>query len=441
MLLVGLEVPGANIVYINATRAEAEAIMWSDSVDGLPAVAARLGIEHDLNKSSLTLTLENGSTLQLLGADRDGWNKIRGRKLDLLVADELQKADDAGLRVALDEIVPPALAARRGRFVGIGTPDQFKVGLWHDIVHGVQPGYSVHVWNASLNDRRPDIWEALLAWKARMRLRDDDPKWLREGLGIWATDDETFLHPIEQYGAVWDGQLPPSVLCTDGVTWVPRSRPMEVYGAIDFGLADATALVVGSISREEGVLREVYSGKRRRDDGKGDPYAVPLDQMTTAAIAEWIRQVERATGCDVWYGDYASATAINDLRLLYGINVQNAEKHDRTLWHGELESAFRAGEAFILGGSPLHDELKALVRDPGALLDREIRPPPGAEDHCYDAWRYLFRAVRTHHVRLPERPRTAEEERRQEMDDYKRRLRRRQEEIRRDPRAALRRAR
>jgi hypothetical protein len=180
--------PAANVIYLNQTFAEARRIMWADELDGVPAVLRSLGLvrgEHyRLNESRLEVSLSNGSTITLLGADRGGWEKLRGSKLDLLVVDEMQKAEDDGLRNAIDQVLPACLVARCGRFVGIGTPDEFCVGVFHDACTRVAyPQFAVHEWSAADNDRRPDIWAGLLAWKAEACLDDDDPRWLREGRG------------------------------------------------------------------------------------------------------------------------------------------------------------------------------------------------------------------------------------------------------------------
>jgi len=182
LITTALVRPAANVIYLNQTFAEARRIMWADELDGVPAVLRQLGLDrgthYRLNESRLEVSFANGSTITLLGADRGGWEKLRG-KLDLLVVVEMQKAEDDGLRNAIDQVLPACLVARHGRFVGIGTPDEFCVGVFHDAcTRAAYPQFAVHSWSAEDNDRRPDIWAGLLAWKAEAGLDDDDPRWL-----------------------------------------------------------------------------------------------------------------------------------------------------------------------------------------------------------------------------------------------------------------------
>lgn len=417
MVLVALDRPGAQVAYVNATFSEGRRIMWTDTLDGVPAVLRSLDIPFRENASLMELTLSNGSIIRILGADRDAWNRLLGQRYDLIVGDELQKMDDAGLRRALFEVIPDRLSARGGSFVGIGTPDEFCVGVFHDIVEGeVDPlsgrradhGFGVHRWTARDLADRTGVWAEQLAWKERFSIADDDPRWLRDKLGLWVRDGTRLMHDVDGRGAVWDGQLPGDVVCSDGLSRVPRSLPLVAYGGIDFGFTDSTALVVATISREEGIGREAYSGKR--------------SGINTARISEWMSEVERSTGVKAWYGDNAAAQTIADLNQLYGHDVRPCEKTERNFWHGELDAAFEAGEWLVRDGSVLHKELQTLVRDPDALLRRSIEPRPGSDDHAYDAWRYLFRAVRTHHVKQPERPRTSGEREADEIAALKRRM-------------------
>lgn len=372
--------------------------MWADELDGVPAVLRSLGLErgadYRLNESRLEVSFANGSTVTLLGADRGGWEKLRGSKLDLLVVDEMQKAEDDGLRNAIEQVLPACLVARRGRFVGIGTPDEFCVGVFHDACTGVAyPQFAVHSWSAEDNDRRPDIWAGLLAWKAEAGLDDDDPRWLREGRGRWVRDDQRLMLPLHDC-SLWDGVYPELIPSVDG-RLVPRTRPMEHYAGLDFGWTDSAALVVGSRSREEGVLREVHSWKQPGLDTDG------LAAVVKAAVAKWdIRRI---------YADAADPKTIADLRGKWRLPIAAVEKHSKATWIQDMRAKARSGRFRVLRGSPLHVELQTLVPDPTQLRRRRLEAPPGAEDHCWDAARYLYRGVFSEFPHAPEAPRTPEQ--------------------------------
>jgi hypothetical protein len=405
MLWTALLRPNAEVVYVNGTYAEARRIMWADELDGLPAVARSLGIPFTANETRLELTFRNGSKVVLLGADRGAWEKLRGSKLDLLVVDEMQKMEPEGLSRAFDQILPACFVARRGRFVGIGTPDEFCAGPLHDISAArLDPKFAVHHWDASCNTLNPVPWEGLLQWKAESLMADDDPRWLREGRGLWVRQDSVLMMPLDE-GSLWDGTYPTEVRSKGGVL-VPRSRPFEHYAGLDFGWTDAAALVVGSISREEGVLREVLSWKQSGLDT--DALAAAIGPMLTQFN---VRRI---------YADAARPDTIATLGSKYRLPIYAAEKHDKVTWIQDMRAKVRSGRFQVLRDSRLHGELMTLHPDPTKFRRGQLESPPGAEDHCWDASRYLYRGVFSEWVNSPEAPMTSEERQRSEVERIKR---------------------
>lgn len=397
MIMTARDFPGSPIIYVNQTLGEARRIMWSDVDDGIPGVCDSLGIPIETNESRMEVTFGNGSTITLLGADRGAWEKLRGNRLKLIVIDEMQKMDDEGLSNALTKVIPAALASRDGRCVGVGTPDEFCVGVFHDICErAVDPGtgrilwphFSIHNWDASQNDLRPDIWERLLEWKETSGLSDDDPRWLREGRGKWSREESALVLPLSSK-SLYDGTIPDEIPSRNGRP-IRRSKPLEVYGGLDFGVTDAAGIVLGSVSTEEGVIREVHSESHRG--------------MNTRELADLMRRLMSEHGVLRFYGDSAAAQVIKDLVELYGLPVEAADKSDKGVWILELRAALSDGSCLIRSGSHLHRELELLTCDPEALRKRKIETRPGAEDHTYDAFRYLYRMIRTRHVRAPELP-------------------------------------
>jgi Terminase large subunit, T4likevirus-type, N-terminal len=391
MLLVALERPNRNIVYIHQTYAEARNCMWADFVDGLPAVARQLDLHFSTNESRLELTLSNGSSIRLMGADRGAWDKLRGQKLDLIVADEMQKAEDEGLRNALLQVIPDCLAARQGMFRAIGTPDEFCVGEFHDICTGGRPGWALHHWTAEDLQHKTTVWSEQLRWKAEHNIADDDPVWLREKRGLWVRQDSKLLLPVTETG-LWDGVLPENIPSLDG-RLVPRQKHVTVYGGIDFGFAnDQAACVLASVSPEEGVVRETYSGKRAG--------------LNTQQLADWLRRLKSEHAVRLFYADNADPKTIEDLRVLYGLPMAPCQKNSKEVWIQEMRAHLLDGRLRVLRDSVLHDELKVLQPDPKELLRKRLSALPGSEDHAYDAFRYLYRGIHTNHVKAPEPPMT-----------------------------------
>jgi hypothetical protein len=419
-----LRVPESISVYVSDTWDNAVKVMWVDQEDGLPAVLATLGLverssasdtlwHYRVNLSTRTVTFRNGSIVELAGADRNAWAKFRGRKLDLIVADEMQRQHQDSLEAALRRDVPDCLMRRRGRFVGLGTVGRALRGLWFEVnagTHGlcpVRPGWGCSHWTAYELRDRTRVWDEQVAYAAAMGIdTETDPEWLREKRGLWVRDEGGLLHTLSAR-SLWDGTLPVGVRtrcpehghmrgrCACVLPEVPRSEEPVAYAGLDLGFDDPCGVVVGTISREEGVLREVHSEQR--------------GGMDTAQMADWLRDVRERFRVQRFYCDPAWKVTVTDLRSLYGLPVEAALKGDaegttEDLWHGERQSALRDGSMLVRSGGVLHGQLESLLRDPVMLEQGHVRAAPGQDDHAADAWRYLFRMVRTRHVVSPTPP-------------------------------------
>ena len=317
---------------------------------------------------------------------------------------------------------------RRGRFVGMGTVGRALTGLWFEInagVHGlceVPRGWSAHHWTAQELSSKTNVWFEQLEWARAMGIDTaTDSEWLREKRGIWVRDAQGLLHTLTSR-SLWrgltgplhslDGGLPPLIRsrcpehgkmrgrCVCEVPMVPRSMgtphgETQVYAGLDLGFNDPNAVVIGGISREEGVLRELHSEQ-----------AGGLD---TAQLASWLRGLMERFGIRRFYSDPAWRITLEDLRTLYGLPVEPAVKGDaegttEDLWHSERQAALRDGSAQVIEGGLLHRQLETVLRDPTLLAQGRLRAMDGQDDHALDAWRYLFRMVRTRHVQVPEPP-------------------------------------
>jgi hypothetical protein len=243
----------------------------------------------------------------------------------------------------------------------------------------------------------------MLRWKAERGLADDDPVWQREKLGLWVRQDDSLMMPLPDQ-ALWDGTYPSLIPALNGAM-VKRSLGFEFYAGLDFGFTDSAALVIGSISREEGVLREVVSWKS--------------PALDTDGLAEAIKPILAKHNVRRIYGDSARPDQIETLARKWKLPIVGAQKHDKVTWIQDMRAKARVGRFQVLRDSTLHEELKTLVPDPAKLRQRKLESPPGAEDHCWDASRYLYRGVFSEQVRTPEPPMTDVERREAEVDAWK----------------------
>ena len=110
LIFYGLQVKAGHVFYVAPTQGQARDIMWQ----------ALLEVGHPVIKSShinnLQITLLNGATISLKGADRP--ETMRGVSLKYLVMDEY-----ADMKPEVwEQILRPALADQKGGAMFIGTP-------------------------------------------------------------------------------------------------------------------------------------------------------------------------------------------------------------------------------------------------------------------------------------------------------------------------------
>ena len=114
--------PMQEVWYVAPTYRQAKQIVWRKLKHRLQD----LNWAKKINESELTITLKNGSTISLKGADNA--DSLRGVGLDFMVMDEFADVDET----AWTEVLRPTLADKQGKALFIGTPK--GIGNWaHDL--------------------------------------------------------------------------------------------------------------------------------------------------------------------------------------------------------------------------------------------------------------------------------------------------------------------
>jgi Terminase large subunit, T4likevirus-type, N-terminal len=104
--------PNKRAFYVAPTYRQAKQIVW----DTLKWRLQDLGWARKVNESDLTITLINGSSISLRGADNP--DSLRGVGLDFVVMDEFAMIDEK----AWVEVLRPTLSDKRGSAMFISTP-------------------------------------------------------------------------------------------------------------------------------------------------------------------------------------------------------------------------------------------------------------------------------------------------------------------------------
>lgn len=113
--------PRRLVWYVAPSYRMAKQIMWPDLVEAIPRSWVR-----KYNETILTITLVNGSRIELKGADNP--DTLRGVGIHFLVMDEVQDITPD----AWTKVLRPTLASTGGHALFIGTPKAYNVlyGLW-----------------------------------------------------------------------------------------------------------------------------------------------------------------------------------------------------------------------------------------------------------------------------------------------------------------------
>lgn len=113
--------PRRLIWYVAPSYRMAKQIMWPELVESIPREWVR-----KYNETILTITLVNGSKIELKGADNP--DSLRGVGIHYLVMDEVQDIDPE----AWTKVLRPTLASTGGHALFIGTPKayNFLYELW-----------------------------------------------------------------------------------------------------------------------------------------------------------------------------------------------------------------------------------------------------------------------------------------------------------------------
>lgn len=101
--------------YVAPSYRMAKQIMWLDLQDVIPKKWVR-----KINETTLTITLVNGSRIELKGADKP--DSLRGVGIHFLVLDEFQDISEE----TWTKVLRPTLADTRGEAIFIGTPKAYN---------------------------------------------------------------------------------------------------------------------------------------------------------------------------------------------------------------------------------------------------------------------------------------------------------------------------
>jgi hypothetical protein len=297
LLARALEQPGFRATYVATTRIEAKDRAWEGDTQNALADIVRqrgtpiqggdvetydiAGVKVELRQADLTLAFDNGSEVELFGADNlRAINKKRGGAKHVYWIDEGQ--DFLHLEAFYRSVVVPALDDFQGECWVSGTPGRDLVGMFYELTrHDGVPtlaGWEVHefaqvdnpFFGATTEEREARTAQAALVengWSP------DDPDFQREYRGRWVKSDANYVyaaHAVPEHQLCFaeprvavDGRpdFAAALLDLPGAL-DPKPRPYFLAMGVDLGTRDDFAYVVWAWSLHDPTLYELASWKR-----------------------------------------------------------------------------------------------------------------------------------------------------------------------------------
>lgn len=224
----GVTHPNCMMPYIAMTRDSAKNIMWPV----LQELDERFKLGIEFKETDLTATLKNGASIKLFGADMKNFIKrLKGIKTPFVAVDEAQDFG-AHIRELVDDVLTPTIADYRdGALALTGTPGPVPVGLFYEVTHARQHGYSVHRWSIFENPYMPDARAFVDDLRRKKAWDDQNPTYRREWLGEWVLDLEALVFQYAEAKNHYD-------------TLPAVSGEWDYVIGVDLGFDDADAIAV-----------------------------------------------------------------------------------------------------------------------------------------------------------------------------------------------------
>jgi hypothetical protein len=403
-------IPNARLIYAATSGPEAERLNW----EPLKKVIDELGLrdEFSFHETDRVCTCKRtGGTYQMIGLDnKKEVNKWRGQPFNEVQIDETASHDPVLLENFLDRAVGPRLGERHGCIVLSGTPGHVLRGRFYDATRKGSErhrpyrlrddadfadwtGWSSHAWSMLDVLALPDAdryaalrlnWEEALIEKKDQQWSDQNPIWLREYLGLWASDHTTAMYayqaynddgtPLNQWLPFGDVKLEGLPMLKAAIAALPEGFDDWQFGyGADLGSRDPFALTILAFAPSDPWRRffHVFSFERRRMYPRTiAELLIGKEAADKAVRSEVYTEVGGLFGLTGWpvaaVADLAGLgdMVLDELAKTYGITFKAAEKKNKPgaieVFNGDLVD----GRMFVIAKSPLEEQVSTLQWKP-----------------------------------------------------------------------------
>lgn len=429
LLARAIEHPGFRATYVASTRIEARARAWvndtanglvnilrefGEAVDGPGVERVKLGgIVVEVREAELALEFENGSRIELFGADNiRAVGKKRGGAKHVVWVDEAQ--DFVHLEAFYKGVVYPALRDFKGECWITGTPGRDCAGMFYDITKQDEtdgprlPGWELHevsiIDNPFFGATEEERWEAATGEALREHgWSPDDPDFLREMRGLWVRADARYVfkvHAVPEHRLCYaparyasDGFPDIEAALADLPMWGRRTYFLAL-GA-DLGTRDDFAFVLWAWSLEDQTLYEVVSWKKAGLD---------YDEMEHHLVVVRETVPIGVVAADSGGGGLGAVKGWSKRwQARYSVPVEEADKSGGVEMQVKMmNNDIRREKLRLRKGGVLHGEMKLLRWAKVRSATGRLEVDPATPDHACDAGRIGFVHCYHHRARVPE---------------------------------------
>ena len=321
-----------DIIYIGKTYTSAKEIIWQRLLDLFKLV--NLPVEALLSEQ--TIKLANGINIYIRGANNlSDIDKLRGHSYQLAVVDEIQSIKY--LKILLVEILAPALQDYKGQMLLAGTPPRFKENYMEVMWNSDSKYIAKYHWDASHNIFMPDYDTLLATVREERQLKETDPVYQREWLGMMGIYDSD--------AQVFKGSAANNFNKEELEKWV-YSQPMNhmfFSAGLDLGYEDSDAfcIVLASSSRPEKWV--VYEHKKAKQDISDLVTQIKIG-LAQVDGEKMFQMIPNKNGITIQTDMGGGGKKISvELRRQYGLNTVDAIKQDKTMAIEQLREEMRLG--------------------------------------------------------------------------------------------------
>lgn len=343
----------------------------------------KLGLEFKVAESRV-ITKE-GSSIYVFGArNRESPNVLRGNAWSLAILDEC-KDFGAHFEQIIVEAVVPALEDHNGTLVLGGTPGEVLEGLFYRITNPKRAptGWSVHKWIKSDNPFLPKQARDLDIVAEReylpFGLTKDSPKFRREQLAQWCTDDTERAYAYDTNRNGWPQTMRRDHDGNESFSYeLPRGHDWMYVLGLDLGERDKNAFCVGAFAATDLHLYVVHEFAKAR---------MSIDELaayTRGLIAEFGNMVAMVADT----GGYGRGV-VTDLQTRHNLPFEAADKSGNKLGNVALMNS-----DFLCGRIKAKDD--GLCATEWKRLTKRVRPTDHrvviSHSDIADAALYMWRA-------------------------------------------------